>query len=74
MTTTSALAVAAAASATSNPAFFAFAAFSARGCSPTTTSIPLSLRLFACACPWLPYPRIAILFLFSMDCLASFSR
>ena len=74
MTTTSAFFTIEAASATSKPASFAFFSFSPPGTSPTMTLNPLSFRLFAWACPWLPYPRIAIVFPLSSSTLASCSR
>jgi len=74
MTTTSAFFTAAAASDTSNPASFAFFALGPSGISPTITEKPLSFRLFAWACPWLPYPRMAIVFPFRSSAFASCSR
>src|SRR5512145_1801918 len=74
ITTTSAFETTVAASATSNPASFAFFSLAPPGSSPTITENPLSLRLFAWACPWLPYPRIAIVFPLSSPALASCSR
>jgi len=51
MTTTSAFFTIEAASATSNPASFAFFSFPPPGTSPTMTLNPLSFRLFAWAWP-----------------------
>src|SRR5512139_1685481 len=73
ITTTSAFFTTVAASATSNPASFAFLSLAPPGTSPTITLKPLSFRLFAWACPWLPYPRIAIVFPLSSSAFASCS-
>src|SRR3989304_668622 len=74
MTTMSAFFTTVAASATSNPASLAFFSFGPPETSPTMTENPLSFRLFAWACPWLPYPRIAIVFPLSNFIFASCSR
>src|SRR3990170_3742123 len=73
MTTMSAFFTTVAASATSNPASLAFFSFGPPETSPTMTENPLSFRLFAWACPWLPYPRIAIVFPLSNFIFASCS-
>ena len=70
----SAFFTAAGTSSTWNFAAFAFPHEEPPARSPTITDMPLSFRLFAWACPWLPYPRIAIVFPLSSSTLASCSR
>ncbi len=45
---------------TSCPSFIALFQLEPPSFSPTITLRPESLRLFACASPWIPYPIIAI--------------
>jgi hypothetical protein len=59
---TSAAAAASAGVFTATPSAWALGRERLPGGRPTTTSIPLSFRLSAWACPWLPYPMIATFF------------
>jgi len=58
---------------TVSPAFLAFSHEAPPSLRPTRTSMPLSDRFRAWACPWLPYPMIAIFFAFKEARSASFS-
>ena len=57
-----------------NPLLSAFFILEEPSLNATTTSFtPLSLKFKACACPWLPYPKIAIFLFLIKFTSASFS-